>query len=337
MSSSSGRARPQPLTIAAATPTESSAPPNESGAITTRRGRGGIGSARLEASATFLVGGNGAHRRPQLVADLPDRQAELLTVLSDELHAAPHLGEQLQAVALLELAHGGLQDDEGHLRQVGERLVAVDAPLEVDLANRRETCLVEDVDQQPYLDRVAGEERHRLEELPSPGVLPGEGLDESGELGEEEIDEWPRHQLRDAPAALGHDPVPVADGALVEALHVGDALLTQQRAQQPVDEARLDVADVGIDPRHDIAVQHVEALPQRLTLALEAPQLGQHLRVAHDRDPELLRDLTRAIGRVRVDHHELVDQRRALHERSLDALDDEADGLFLVERRQPDT
>src|SRR5437016_2285654 len=131
MSSSSGRARPQPLTIAAATPTESSA-------ITTRRGRCGIGSARLAASATFLVGGNGAHRRPQLVADLPDRQAELLTVLSDELHAAPHLGEQLQAVALLELAHGGLQDDEGHLRQVGERLVAVDAPLEVDLANRRE-------------------------------------------------------------------------------------------------------------------------------------------------------------------------------------------------------
>src|SRR5438105_6032978 len=243
MSSSSGRARPQPLTIAPATPTESSAPPNESGAITTRRGRRGIGSARLEASATFLVGGDGAHRRPQLVADLPDGQAELLTILGDELHAAPHLGEQLQAVPLLELAHGGLQDDEGHLRQVGERLVAVDATLEVDLANRRETCLVEDVDQQPYLDRVAGEERHRLEELPPPRVLPGEGLDEPGELGEEEIDEWPRHQLRDAPATLGHDPVPVADGALVEALHVGDALLTQQRAQQPIYEARLDIAD----------------------------------------------------------------------------------------------
>src|SRR5205085_7136148 len=43
MTSSSGRTRLQPLTMAAATPTESSAPPNESGAITTRRGRGGIG------------------------------------------------------------------------------------------------------------------------------------------------------------------------------------------------------------------------------------------------------------------------------------------------------
>ena len=57
--------------------------------------------------------------------------------------------------------------------------------------------------------------------------------------------------------------------------------------------------------------------------------------MANDRDAELGGDLPGAIGAVRVDHHHLVEQRDAIHERRLQASDDEPDRLLLVERRQP--
>ena len=46
---------------------------------------------------------------------------------------------------------------------------------------------------------------------------------------------------------------------------------------QPVHEPRLDVADVGVDPGDDVAVEDVEALPERLALSVVAPGLRQDL------------------------------------------------------------
>ena len=68
---------------------------------------------------------------------------------------------------------------------------------------------------------------------------------------------------RPPPSARSLSP---ADRPLVEALHVLDLRLPEQRTEQPVHEARLDVADVGVDPGHDVAIEHMEALPQRLAL-----------------------------------------------------------------------
>ncbi len=51
---------------------------------------------------------------------------------------------------------------------------------------------------------------------------------------------------------------------------------------------------------------------------------------------ELGRDLDRAVGRIRVDHHQLVDEGDLVDQRALHALDDRPDRLLLVERRQAD-
>ena len=67
-----------------------------------------------------------------------------------------------------------------------------------------EAGLVEDVDEQADLDGVAGEERQLLEQRAAAGVLAGQRLDDARQLGEEQVDERPRHELGDAPAALGH-------------------------------------------------------------------------------------------------------------------------------------
>src|SRR5688500_16942245 len=182
-------------------------------------------------------------------------------------------------MALLELADGALQDDVGHLRQVRQGLVAVDAPLEVDLSEPREPGLIEDVDEQSDLDRVAGEEGQRLEQLAPSGVLARERLDHARQLGEEEVDERACHQLRDAAAALGLERVAGPDRSLVETLDVLDLRLRQEGTDEPVDEPRLNVADIGVDPGDDVAVEHVEALPQRLTLAAMRAGLRQDLRM----------------------------------------------------------
>src|SRR5919106_923435 len=86
-------------------------------------------SSGLPALAALEVGGDVDHGRADLVPDLADLEVEVVAPGVDQLHPAADLGQQLDAVPLLELADGTLEDGIGHLRQVGKRLVAVDAPL----------------------------------------------------------------------------------------------------------------------------------------------------------------------------------------------------------------
>ena len=70
------------------------------------------------------------------------------------------------------------------------------------------------VDQQAQVDAVALDERHLLQHLPAGGELPAQGLADVGQLGEEQADHGPGHQL-------GHPPT--ARRALVVALDEADA------------------------------------------------------------------------------------------------------------------
>ena len=74
------------------------------------------------------------------------------------------LGEQARLASLLEPLHDRLEDHEAHPRQALELLVAVDADVEVDLAEALEPDALGEVDEVADLDRVAGEERDRLEQ-----------------------------------------------------------------------------------------------------------------------------------------------------------------------------
>ena len=88
---------------------------------------------------------------------------------------------------LLEPLHDGLEDHERHPRQALELLVAVDPPLEVDLAEPLDPGPLRGVDQVPDLDRVAGEERDLLEQRPATRVLAGERLDHPDSSGKNRL------------------------------------------------------------------------------------------------------------------------------------------------------
>ena len=99
----------------------------------------------------------------------------------------------------------------------------------------------DEVDQVADLDGVAGEERDLLEVLATPGVLPGQRLDVARQLREEEVDQRPRDELRDAAAAALLEQAALDDGALVVGLDVADARLGQERPERAVEEARMPV------------------------------------------------------------------------------------------------
>src|SRR5512135_1558777 len=105
----------------------------------------------------------------------------------------------------------------------------MDPSLEVDLAEALDPDPLGDVDEVPDLDRVAGEERDLLEERPAARVLAGEGLDEARQLGEEQVQERPRHELGHAPAAALPEDAALDDRTLVVALDVLQPRLVEQR------------------------------------------------------------------------------------------------------------
>lgn len=96
----------------------------------------------------------------------------------------------------------------------------------------------------------------------------------------------------------------------------------------------MNIGDIGINPSDDVPVQHVQALPQRLTLTDEAAGFRQDFRVAVDRYAVHLGNLRCLIRRVAVDQHDFVEQRQRIHQRALDRADHIADGLLFIERRQ---
>src|SRR4029079_10259441 len=113
-------------------------------------------------------------------------------------------------------------------RQALELLVAVDPPLQVDLAQAIEAGPLDDVDQVPDLDRIAGEEGDLLEQSAATRVLAGQRLDEARKLGEEEVDQGPGHELGHAAAAALPEHAALDDRALVVSLHVLQARLVEE-------------------------------------------------------------------------------------------------------------
>src|SRR5919198_1842948 len=133
-------------------------------------------------------------------------------------------------------------------------------PLEINLAEALDAQPLGRVDEVTHLDRIAGEERNRLEQAPPPGVLTCEWLDEARQLGEEEVDEWARHELGDAAAATLLEDAPLDDRPLVVGLDVMESRLVEQGTERAVHEPRMPVADVGVGPDDDVAARLVEGV-----------------------------------------------------------------------------
>ncbi len=175
---------------------------------------------------------------------------------------------------------------------------------EIDLGHGVESRLGGQVDEQSEIDAVALFEWHLLEQRAPTRVLAGKWLDIGREVGKEERDQGPRHELGDPPALVGAP----RDRAIVEALDEIDAVVQKQGAEQPGDETRLKIADVGIAPHDEVALACGQRLPQRLTLAGSRSALGKDVVRAHNDSARLPCPESGVVGRSIVDDEDLVDE-----------------------------
>ena len=143
-----------------------------------------------------------------------------------QLHGRAELGEQTRLAPLLEPLHDRLEDRRSSsatgLRAPGcggSRMSRSTWPKPLSPKPLGK------VDEVADLDRIAREERDLLEVLAPAGVLAGERLDVARQLGEEEVDQRPRHELGDAAAAALLEQPALDDRALVVGLDVADARL----------------------------------------------------------------------------------------------------------------
>ncbi len=189
-----------------------------------------------------------------------------------------------------------------------------------------------DVEQVRRFHAVADGEGDRLEYLAAHRVLAGERLDDRGELGEEEREERPDEDLRYPPAARRSDPAAEGERPVVERLHVLRLRALDERAHEPVHEARVDVLYVRVYVDDDVAGELVDRLPQVLALAAFGFETGEDVAREVGVGAEARRDLERAVVASRIDHHDLVEQRIPLLQLAAEDHDLLADRLLFVER-----
>jgi 2-oxoisovalerate dehydrogenase E1 component len=229
----------------------------------------------------------------------------------------------------------GPQHRVAHPRQVGQVLMPVLAHARVDLRHRLQAADREHVDQHADLDRVAGQERDREEDVPGRGELARERLHEAGQLGEEQVQRGLGGQLGDPAAAVGHRQLLLRIGAPVGGLDELNVRLRDQAADHPGDELAAEVAGVGVRERDDVAGGHRQAAPHRVALAVRWPVL-RHQRVLRiDLDVGVVAgDVGGAVGRVGVHDDHLVDQADIRTPEVVDCGEHRADGLRDVAGRQ---
>jgi hypothetical protein len=80
------------------------------------------------------------------------------------------------------------------------------------LGRRVDAGQLGEVDQQPQLDAVAGDERHLLQQLLSPGVLTGQGLDEAREPRPQGVQQRAGNRSVTRPPPVGTIPSVVVSG-----------------------------------------------------------------------------------------------------------------------------
>ena len=128
------------------------------------------------------------------------------------------------------------------------------------------------VDQEAQLHPVAAGEAELLEDPAVGRRLAGQRLAHPGQLGEEQLEHRPGHQLGDPAAARGL----TVEGTGVEALDQRDVLGGEQRAQESGDEGRGRVGHVHVEEHDDVARRRGQCGAHGLSLAATAPRAGHH-------------------------------------------------------------
>jgi hypothetical protein len=221
---------------------------------------------------------------------------------------------------------GGGEHLDRHRGEVVEVLVHVGTPSEVHLGDRVETVALVGVEQGRHLDPVAHRHRQALEQAAADRPLAGERLHDRGQLGPVQREPRPGDQLGDAPALGRHARAHVED-AVVEALGEEHLAIGEQRSDQPGDEVRAPLGQVGVDEDEEVGRRHEQRLPQRLALAPAHPEVGADLGDGAHPCPRRGGDRRRRVVRQGVHDDQLVDECAEIR---ADLADDVADRRLLV-------
>ena len=95
------------------------------------------------------------HWRPLELSDLLDVEKQSLLSIPNQLHGLVHVFQQLDTVSAFDPPHHGLNDGKRHLAWGLQRLVVMDALLQINLRDRAQPKSLEDIDQQTHLDAIA--------------------------------------------------------------------------------------------------------------------------------------------------------------------------------------
>mmetsp|Transcript_37160 Transcript_37160/g.115627 ORF Transcript_37160/g.115627 Transcript_37160/m.115627 type:complete len:588 (-) Transcript_37160:703-2466(-) len=270
-----------------------------------------------------------------LICQLPVSRPALVHIVigrclrADDPRGALHVVHHARLLeALRHVREEGLQDEEAHLGEGGQRLVAVVPLVQVHLPDGVRPKDPRELQEQLRLDAVLHHEGQPLQVLPPTAKLSAERLDDVVELRVVEVDERAGEQLRDPATDAGALAVARAQGPLVEGLDVAALGVGEQRPDQADDEDLGEVGDVGVAPAADVPRAAEEGLPELHALAPVLP-VGQDLRGQDDPGAVGLRDLDGPVLGVAVDDDDLVQQPLA---DVVDDLQDVADGLLLLKR-----
>ena len=162
------------------------------------------------------------------------------------------------------------------------------------------------VDEQGEVDAVPLDERQLLEHLAAARALTGQRLQHGREVGEQDRDQRPGHELGD-PAPLAR---PSVERAVVEALHEADLVAGEQRAEEPGDE--------GAPKLRTSASHHTIRSPwaawsdfhSASPLPVPGPTLGEHVAGGDHPCARRQRRRARVVGGAVVDDDDLVDEGR---------------------------
>src|SRR5215212_2474316 len=229
------------------------------------------------------------------------------------------------ALLALESGRGSREHGVGHGSELGQRLMAVLADVEVDLGHGVQANRLVDVDQQRGLDRVTAGERDALEQVATAGHLARQRLLEARQFRPVHVQQWARHQLGDAAPALAHGDTLGLERAPVEALDEVDARHADKRAELPAHEVLAELLAVGVDEGHQAGADHRQRPPHGVALAQRGSELGQQRRLLLHLGARPSGDLGGAVERAGIDDEDRIDHVLALQPHQ--ALDDRADRL----------
>lgn len=204
-----------------------------------------------------------------------DRGSHFLVVWSGDLKGSIDIRNFCRGGDLVmgaKAAQERLQDPEGHSPKGGSWLIAVNPLFEIDLCKSAHSPSGVDVEEMRSLHAVTNREGDSLQHFTADGILTGKRLEKLGQLGVEEGEEGADKDLGNPAAPGGADfSGRLHEWTFVEGLYVLNVCIVNEGRNQPVDEAWVNVGDVGIHIADDIAAELVNRFPEVLPFAaLEA-------------------------------------------------------------------